>query len=236
MYLLKNTTSVLLVFFCTFRNDFSSFCVIFHIWLLPGCNISVFGVDLRRERADTTMPPRSANITTRGRWGSGGGGVVAGVVSSCLHCDPDLRLIKLHLRDNSCLAFHPFPPNSHFYAQSWFWRAAKTSIASSGNYSTRGLSEKKRKCRWSRSANPARFTPEQVVGAMSRKKAVKAGTASSKSPKTSPSSGRDGGRTARGLAAAATPSSGLVYPSRPSLSNSGEFYDIAFKVSRDPEL
>lgn len=71
---------------------------------------------------------------------------------------------------------------------------------------------------------------------MSRKKAVKAGRASSKSPKASPSSGRDGGRTARGLAAAAAPSSGLVYPSRPSLSNSGEFYDIAFKVSREPEL
>uniref|UniRef100_H3CGM4 small monomeric GTPase n=1 Tax=Tetraodon nigroviridis TaxID=99883 RepID=H3CGM4_TETNG len=45
-----------------------------------------------------------------------------------------------------------------------------------------------------------------------------------------PQSGRDGGRTGKGLAAAAAPSSGLVYPSRPSLSNSGEFYDIAFKV------
>ncbi|XP_038591734.1 ras-related protein Rab-26-like isoform X2 [Micropterus salmoides] len=60
---------------------------------------------------------------------------------------------------------------------------------------------------------------------MSRKKAVK-GKGSSKSPKASPSSGRTG----KGLAAAAAPSSGLVYPSRPSLSNSGEFYDIAFKV------
>uniref|UniRef100_A0A3B4YA54 small monomeric GTPase n=1 Tax=Seriola lalandi dorsalis TaxID=1841481 RepID=A0A3B4YA54_SERLL len=64
---------------------------------------------------------------------------------------------------------------------------------------------------------------------MSRKKAVK-GKGSSKSPKASPSSGRDGGRTGKGLAAAAAPSSGLVYPSRPSISNSGEFYDIAFKV------
>nr|CBN81182.1 Ras-related protein Rab-26 [Dicentrarchus labrax] len=64
---------------------------------------------------------------------------------------------------------------------------------------------------------------------MSRKKAVK-GKGSSKSPKASPSSGRDGGRTGKGLAAAAAPSSGLVYPSRPSLSNSGEFYDISFKV------
>lgn len=71
---------------------------------------------------------------------------------------------------------------------------------------------------------------EQVVRAMSRKKAVK-GKGSSRSPKASPSSGRDGGRTGKGLAAAAAPSSGLVYPSRPSLSNSGEFYDIAFKVS-----
>lgn len=69
---------------------------------------------------------------------------------------------------------------------------------------------------------------EQVIGAMSRKKAVK-GKGGSKSPKASPSSGRTG----KGLAAAAAPSSGLVYPSRPSLSNSGEFYDIAFKVSSE---
>lgn len=61
---------------------------------------------------------------------------------------------------------------------------------------------------------------------MSRKKAAK-GKGSSRSPKASPG----GGRTAKGLAAAAAPSSGLVYPSRPSISNSGEFYDIAFKVS-----
>ncbi|KAI9529357.1 Ras- protein Rab-26 [Dissostichus eleginoides] len=58
---------------------------------------------------------------------------------------------------------------------------------------------------------------------MSRKKAVK-GKGSSKSPKASPI------RSGRGLAAAAAPSSALVYPSRPSISNSGEFYDIAFKV------
>lgn len=76
---------------------------------------------------------------------------------------------------------------------------------------------------------------EQVIRVMSRKKAVK-GKGSSKSPKASPSSGRDGGRTGKGLAAAASPSSGLVYPSRPSLSNSGEFYDIAFKVSREFRL
>ncbi|XP_031151220.1 ras-related protein Rab-26 isoform X2 [Sander lucioperca] len=60
---------------------------------------------------------------------------------------------------------------------------------------------------------------------MSRKKAVK-GKGSAKSPKASPRSGRTG----KGLAAAGAPSSGLVYPSRPSISNSGEFYDFAFKV------
>ncbi|XP_068610452.1 ras-related protein Rab-26-like [Brachionichthys hirsutus] len=58
---------------------------------------------------------------------------------------------------------------------------------------------------------------------MSRKKTAKG---SSKSPKSSPSSGRTGS----GRAAAAAPSSGPVYPSRPSLSSSGEFYDVAFKV------
>lgn len=62
---------------------------------------------------------------------------------------------------------------------------------------------------------------------MSRKKAVR-GKGSSRSPKASPSSGRTG----KGLAAAAAPSSGLVYPSRPSISNSGEFYDISFKVRK----
>ncbi|KAM6963568.1 ras-related protein Rab-26-like isoform 2-T2 [Tautogolabrus adspersus] len=67
---------------------------------------------------------------------------------------------------------------------------------------------------------------------MSRKKAEKS-KGSSKSPKASPSSSsssRDSGRTAKGFAAAAAPTSGLIYPCRPSLSNSGEFYDIAFKV------
>ncbi|XP_034050293.1 ras-related protein Rab-26 [Thalassophryne amazonica] len=60
---------------------------------------------------------------------------------------------------------------------------------------------------------------------MSRKKAAR-GNGSSKSPKASPSSGR----AAKGLSAAGAPSSGLVYPSRPSISSSGEFYDFAFKV------
>lgn len=78
--------------------------------------------------------------------------------------------------------------------------------------------------------NPLSFMLEAefVIRAMSRKKAVK-GKGSSRSPKASPSSGS--GRTGKGLAVAAAPSSGLVYPSRPSISNSGEFYDIAFKVS-----
>uniref|UniRef100_A0A3P8WVX0 small monomeric GTPase n=1 Tax=Cynoglossus semilaevis TaxID=244447 RepID=A0A3P8WVX0_CYNSE len=62
---------------------------------------------------------------------------------------------------------------------------------------------------------------------MSRKKAVKGKGSCSKSPKASPSSS---GRSGKSLTAAASPSSGLVYPSRPSISNSGEFYDIAFKV------
>lgn len=169
-----------------------------------------------------------------------GGGVVAEVVVSCLHCDPDLRLIELHLRDNSCLAFHPFFPRINIlliFTHSHDFDARLKLPSPQAETTPRGVFQKKKKCLRSRSANTAaRFTPEQVVGAMSRKKAVKAGRASSKSPKASPSSGRDGGRTARGLAAAAAPSSGLVYPSRPSLSNSGEFYDIAFKVSREPEL
>ncbi|XP_028989231.1 ras-related protein Rab-26-like [Betta splendens] len=62
---------------------------------------------------------------------------------------------------------------------------------------------------------------------MSRKKAAKA-KSNAKSPKASPSGGS--GRSGKGLAAAAAASSGLVYPSRPSISNSGEFYDLSFKV------
>lgn len=100
------------------------------------------------------------------------------------------------------------------------------------------LHEGEKKC-WKTKGNPVSRVSHfhlncselnRFVRAMSRKKAVK-GKGSSRSPKASPSSGREGGRTGKGLAAAAAPSSGLVYPSRPSLSNSGEFYDIAFKVS-----
>ncbi|RXN06793.1 ras-related protein Rab-26-like [Labeo rohita] len=58
---------------------------------------------------------------------------------------------------------------------------------------------------------------------MSRKKAVK-GKGSSNTPNSSPSSDKEKGKKVP------TQSNGVVHPSRPSLSNSGEFYDIAFKV------
>ncbi|CDQ67036.1 unnamed protein product [Oncorhynchus mykiss] len=63
---------------------------------------------------------------------------------------------------------------------------------------------------------------------MSRKKAVK-GKGSSKSPTASPNKSKDSGKSIKGIGTGA-PSNGLVYPSRPSLSNSREFYDITFKV------
>lgn len=58
---------------------------------------------------------------------------------------------------------------------------------------------------------------------MSRKKTAK-GKGTSNTPNSSPSSDKDKGKKVP------TQSNGVVYPSRPSLSNSGEFYDIAFKV------
>ncbi|XP_035606941.1 ras-related protein Rab-26 isoform X1 [Oncorhynchus keta] len=63
---------------------------------------------------------------------------------------------------------------------------------------------------------------------MSRKKTMK-GKGSSKSSTSSPNNNKDTGKSGRGIGASA-PSNGVVYPSRPSLSNSGEFYDIAFKM------
>lgn len=63
---------------------------------------------------------------------------------------------------------------------------------------------------------------------MSRKKALK-GKGGSKSPTASPKKSKDSSKYGRGLSAS-SPSNGVVYPSRPSVSNSGEFYDIAFKV------
>ena len=117
--------------------------------------------------------------------------------------------------------------------QSWFWRTGELLLASSRLRSQQGKVTAARTDR----PSPPRFSSSpfssslrgssRSSGAMSRKKAVK-GKGGAKSPKASPSS--SGGRTGKGLAAAAAPSSGLVYPSRPSISNSGEFYDIAFKV------
>uniref|UniRef100_A0A3P9MZG3 small monomeric GTPase n=1 Tax=Poecilia reticulata TaxID=8081 RepID=A0A3P9MZG3_POERE len=64
--------------------------------------------------------------------------------------------------------------------------------------------------------------------AMSRKKAAKG-----KAPNSSPSAGSPGGKGV-GKAARSSPSivqmNGVVHPSRPSISSSNEFYDIAFKV------
>uniref|UniRef100_A0A3B5LWX2 small monomeric GTPase n=1 Tax=Xiphophorus couchianus TaxID=32473 RepID=A0A3B5LWX2_9TELE len=63
---------------------------------------------------------------------------------------------------------------------------------------------------------------------MSRKKAAKG-----KAPNSSPSAGSPGGKGV-GKAARSSPSivqmNGVVHPSRPSISSSSEFYDIAFKV------
>ena len=169
---------------------------------------------------------------------------------SCLHCEPDLRLTVTQLlrRDDSCLALQTlfFSPSSIEPSPICALRTVMvltrrwTSLASTTT--PRGkVSEEKLSLPHSLSQFllslfidflnlllSQLLRGEQVIGAMSRKKAVK-GKAGSKSPKASPSSGRTG----KGLAAAAAPSSGLVYPSRPSLSNSGEFYDIAFKVSAE---
>lgn len=63
---------------------------------------------------------------------------------------------------------------------------------------------------------------------MSRKKAHKnkSGTAS---PSTGTPNGKEGGRSGKALVPGVQ-ASGVVHPSRPALSNSSEFYDIAFKV------
>ncbi|KAJ8283596.1 hypothetical protein COCON_G00024460 [Conger conger] len=60
---------------------------------------------------------------------------------------------------------------------------------------------------------------------MSRKK-----TAKGKSSASGPAKGKDQGKSGKGAAGAEPLSNGVVHPSRPSLSNSGEFYDLAFKV------
>ncbi|XP_037544950.1 ras-related protein Rab-26-like [Nematolebias whitei] len=59
---------------------------------------------------------------------------------------------------------------------------------------------------------------------MSRKKAAR-GKAASSSPSAGSPAGRSSGRAAR-----SSPGAGVVHPSRPSISSSSEFYDIAFKV------
>ncbi|XP_018618609.2 ras-related protein Rab-26-like isoform X1 [Scleropages formosus] len=64
---------------------------------------------------------------------------------------------------------------------------------------------------------------------MSRKKAVKGKSNSSPTACSPKSTGK--GKTSKALSCGAeSPSNGVVRPSRPSLSNSSEFYDMAFKV------
>lgn len=63
---------------------------------------------------------------------------------------------------------------------------------------------------------------------MSRKKAVK-GKAASSSPSAGSPAGKGSGKAARG-SPGIVQMNGVVHPSRPSISNSSEFYDIAFKV------
>ncbi|KAJ8366922.1 hypothetical protein AAFF_G00336760, partial [Aldrovandia affinis] len=59
---------------------------------------------------------------------------------------------------------------------------------------------------------------------MSRKKAVRGKSGSS----TASQKGK--GKSDRATSGTEGQSNGVVHPSRPSLSNSGEFYDVAFKV------
>ncbi|XP_064841861.1 ras-related protein Rab-26-like [Oncorhynchus masou masou] len=66
---------------------------------------------------------------------------------------------------------------------------------------------------------------------MSRKKAGKGKNANS-SPTTGIPTGNQKGETGKSTAGTGSvvQANGMVHPSRPSLSNSSEFYDIAFKV------
>ncbi len=63
---------------------------------------------------------------------------------------------------------------------------------------------------------------------MSRKKAVK-GKAATSSPSAGSSAGKGAGKAAKS-SPGIVQMNGVVHPSRPSISNSSEFYDIAFKV------
>lgn len=67
---------------------------------------------------------------------------------------------------------------------------------------------------------------------MSRKKAArgKGANSSSGSPSAGSPVGKGPGKGARG-SPAIVHMNGVVHPSRPSVSNSSEFYDISFKVS-----
>lgn len=78
--------------------------------------------------------------------------------------------------------------------------------------------------RFSAAFEGARLKPR----GMSRKKTVKGKAAASGPPAGSPT-GRRAGRTARS-SPGIVPMTGVVHPSRPAVSSSGEFYDIAFKV------
>lgn len=65
---------------------------------------------------------------------------------------------------------------------------------------------------------------------MSRKKAVKGKAANNSSPSAGGSpTGKSAGKAARS-SPGIVQMNGVVHPSRPSISNSSEFYDIAFKV------
>lgn len=64
---------------------------------------------------------------------------------------------------------------------------------------------------------------------MSRKKAAR-GKAANSSPSAGSPTGKGAGKGPRS-SPAIVHMNGVVHPSRPSISNSSEFYDIAFKVS-----
>uniref|UniRef100_A0A3B3QQZ3 small monomeric GTPase n=1 Tax=Paramormyrops kingsleyae TaxID=1676925 RepID=A0A3B3QQZ3_9TELE len=64
---------------------------------------------------------------------------------------------------------------------------------------------------------------------MSRKKTVK-GKSSTSSPTAAASKSKENGKPGESISTPEITSNGTVHPSRPSLSNSSEFYDLAFKV------
>lgn len=68
---------------------------------------------------------------------------------------------------------------------------------------------------------------------MSRKKGGK-GKQGGSTPSSSPGSGKEKSGKGGAGTGAPTQTNGVVHPSRPSLSTSGEFYDLAFKVGTTP--